>query len=209
MIIKIDKKIVGWKIPGKEEKSQKEDSNQDKRPNRIIPSSAPKRPKELPADIHFITYKGQKWIALVGLLEGAPYELFAGYSSTLQLPSKLTKGRIIKSTKGIYDLYVDINGEDLIIKNIIKTLDNAEHCWATRLISLPLRHGAPIKYTAEQLSKDGGIGDINKVLSRVLKKYVKDDVATEGDKCEKCGSVNVFYNSGCKDCKDCLFSKCG
>ena len=203
-MIKIDKKIMGWKV------DNDCGSSPEERPEKIVPAFAPKRPKELACDIHQVTYKGQKWVALVGKLENQPYELFAGHSSMLSLPSKCNKGKIIKNGKGVYDLYVDIGGEYLIIKNIIKTFDNVDNAWATRILSTCLRHGIPIGFVVDQLSRDGGIGDINKVLSRVLKKYIKEGTAIKsGIKCEKCGSINLVYSAGCKSCLDCGNSSCG
>jgi len=205
--MKIDKKIVAWKIDSKE--GSQLIVTMFNRPNKIVPSVSPKRPKELPCDIHQITYKGQKWVALVGKLENEPYELFIGYSNQLSLPSKCNKGKIIKSNRGIYDLYVDINGEDLIIKNIIKTFDNPENAWSTRILSMSIRHGVPLDFIVDQLSKDGGIGDINKVLSRILKKYIKEGLSVRsGTKCDSCGSTNLVYSEGCPRCLDCQFSKC-
>jgi len=201
--MKIDKKIVDWKI------EIKDNSSAEDRPNKIIPAMSPKRSKELPCDIHQITYKTQKWVALVGKLEGEPYELFTGYSNLLSLPSKCNKGKIVKSTRGIYDLYVDINGEDLIIKNIIKTFDNPENAWSTRILSTCLRHGVPIDFIVDQLSKDGGIGDINRVLSRVLKKYIKDGMSVRSSiNCDSCKGSNLVYSEGCMRCLDCGYSKC-
>lgn len=213
-MIKIDKKITAWAINDKDKQDKSEKNDDSDRPTKIIRTSSPKRPKELPCDIHCISYKSQKWVALVGMLHGEPYELFAGHSSNLQLPGKLIKGKIVKTNRGLYDLFVDVNGDDLIIKDIIKVFDNSEMAWATRMISLSLRHGCKIKYIVEQLSKDGYIGDINKVLSRVLKKYVSDDELKKdamkaGHKCSSCESTNITFSEGCFVCKNCGFSKCG
>ena len=82
---------MGWKV------DNDCGSSPEERPEKIVPAFAPKRPKELACDIHQVTYKGQKWVALVGKLENQPYELFAGHSSMLSLPSKCNKGKIIKS----------------------------------------------------------------------------------------------------------------
>jgi len=200
--MRIEKKIVGWKVLTK--------VDHDSRPMEIVPSTAPKREKELPCDIHQVTYKGQKWVYLVGMLGEYPYEMFAGNSDLLSLPSKCNKGRIVKSHRGIYDLYVDFGGEDLIIKNIIRTFDNPENAWATRILSMCLRHGISIAFIVDQLSRDGGIGDINKVLSRVLKKYIKEGVKVRnGAKCEGCGGSNLVYSEGCLRCLDCGHTKCG
>jgi ribonucleoside-diphosphate reductase alpha chain len=181
----------------------------DGRPDEIQPSHAPKRPNELPCEIHHVTVKGVKWVILVGLMAGRPYEMFAGSAENLTLPSKLKSGLIHKVKHGVYSLHVpDADGSDpLVIKNIVHTFDNPESAWATRMISMSLRHGIDVPFIVEQLSKDGNITDINKVLSRVLKKYIADGAASN-IKCRDCGSSNVAYAEGCLTCKDCGSSKC-
>lgn len=180
------------------------------RPEKITPVMAPKRPQCVECDIFHVKVKGQKWVALVGLHNGKPYEIFTGFSSALELPSKFTTGKLCKTSKGHYDLHVDIdNNEPLIIKDIVKTFDNPEGAWTTRMISTSLRHGVPVDFLVEQLAKDGGIADYNKVLSRVLKKYIEDGLKVRTSaKCESCGSVDLVFQDGCFYCRSCLHSKC-
>lgn len=179
------------------------------RPAEIKEAYAPKRPKELPCDIHRMSYKGQKWIALVGLMNGIPYELFTGFSETLQIPSKHTTGIIKKMARGVYALHIE--GEDsLTVNDLVKSFDNSEFTWATRMISTSLRHGVPTDFLVEQLGKEGNITDINKVLSRVLKKYIKEGTKNRTSAvCESCGSKNLIYSEGCLKCADCPYFKCG
>jgi ribonucleoside-diphosphate reductase alpha chain len=180
------------------------------RPTKIMTSMAPKRPQELSCEIHQASVKGQKWTVLVGLFDGAPYEIFMGHSETLHLPSKCSLGKIVKQNKGKYNLHVDFDGEDMIIKDVIKTFDNAESAWATRMISMSLRHGVPIDFIVDQLARDGIITDVNKVTSRILKKYIKDGLKVRTNiVCESCGSDDLIYQEGCALCKSCNNSKCG
>ena len=192
-----------------DEEKKKQESKKSGRPESIEYASAPKRGNVLPCDIHQATIKGKKWVVLVGMLGNDPYELFCGFSENLSLPSKCNKGKVVKKGKGEYDLHVDVGGEDLIIKNIIKTFDNPEFAWTTRLVSVSLRHGVAIDFLVEQLSKDGGLSDINRVMSRILKKYIKDGQKVKTNtKCEGCKGTNLVYSEGCVKCMDCGFSKC-
>ncbi len=179
------------------------------RPKKIMPVMAPKRPKELPCDIHHITVKGKKWIVLVGLLENDPYEVFMGHSESLSLPKKYNKGILHKTNKGIYNLHIDVDNEDLIIKDVIIAFDNPECAWATRMISTSLRHGVAVDFIVDQLSKDGGMQDVNKVLSRIFKNYIKDGQKVRTTFiCPECKSDNLVYKDGCPSCLDCGHSKC-
>lgn len=186
-------------------------ASKDGRPAKIIPSHSPKRPKELSCEIHHATAKGSKWTILVGLMQGQPYEIFAGLSNKIHLPEKYKIGKIFKSTKGKYNLHVDIGAdEDLIIEDIIQSFDNPESAWATRMISVSLRHGVPVEFICDQLSKDGFITDINKVLARVLKKYIKEGTkVTTNVVCPDCGGKDLVYSEGCIKCISCSYSKCG
>jgi ribonucleoside-diphosphate reductase alpha chain len=188
---------------------EKPSSNAGGRPSQIQHSHAPRRPDALPCDIHHVTVKGVRWVILMGLMEGQPYEMFAGAAENLILPSKLKSGLIQKVKHGVYSLRVqDSDGGEFIIKNIVNTFDNPESAWATRMISMSLRHGVDVSFIVDQLSKDGMITDINKVLSRVLKKYILEDTLAV-QKCKDCKSKNVVFAEGCLTCKDCGSSKCG
>jgi len=182
----------------------------DGRPTAIQDIQAPKRPKELVCDIHQASVKGNRWTIIVGLLDGRPYEIFAGHSAQLLLPAKYKSGRIVRVKQGHYDLHVDIGDEEeLVVKDVVKVFDNAESAWATRMVSISLRHGVPIEFVCEQLAKDGGINDVNKVLARALKKYIPDGKkVAASSKCGACGSSNLVYEEGCLRCLDCGIGKC-
>jgi len=180
------------------------------RPEQVIRMDSPKRPKELPCDIHHCQVSGQQWIALVGLLSGEPYEMFGGFSEMIQLPKRYKTGTLIRKSQGKYELHVKIDEEDeIIVKDIINTFNNAELAWVTRLVSTALRHGTPVSFLSEQLSKEGKINDFNKVLSRVLKKYIKDGEKVKSSaKCGSCGSNDLKYQEGCPVCLSCGHSRC-
>ncbi len=58
------------------------------------------RPKELECDVVRYQNNKEKWVALVGLLNGHPYEIFTGLQDEdegIMLPKSVTKGKIIKT----------------------------------------------------------------------------------------------------------------
>lgn len=199
------------------EENSKSRSVKTGRPTEITQAESPKRPAELACEIHSASFKGTKWTVLVGLLKGQPYEMFMGHSEQISLPSKCSAGKLVKIGKGKYDLHVDINGEDLVVKNVIKSFDNAESAWATRMMSTALRHGVPVDFLVDQLSKDGLTTDFNKVIARILKKYIKDGSKVRSSQsCANvlengsvCGNTELIFQEGCLTCKSCGYSKCG
>lgn len=178
------------------------------RPGSLIEALAPKRPNSLPCEIHHLTVDGKQWTAMIGLFDKKPYEMFLGYSEQLSLPKKYKLGNLIKHGKGKYALYVGEGDDELIIKDIIAVFNNAQAAWTTRLISLSLRHGVNVSFVVEQLIKDGKFNDINKVLARVLKKYIPDGEIVKSNNICSCGSGDFKYSEGCMICLGCGYTKC-
>ena len=57
------------------------------------------RPKELECDVVRFQNNKDKWVALVGLLNGYPYEIFTGLQDDeegILLPKSVIKGKIVK-----------------------------------------------------------------------------------------------------------------
>lgn len=179
------------------------------RPKEIQSVMAPKRPEKLPCEIHYAKIKGKNWVVLVGLLDGKPYEMFAGESEAISLPSKCTTGSLQKSAKGKYNLHVTIGDEEMVIKDVVKVFDNSENSWATRLVSMSMRHGVPLDMVIDQLNKDGDVFAVNKILGRILKKYIAEGSKVRvSAKCPECSSTELYYIEGCMTCKNCSWSKC-
>lgn len=179
---------------------------------------APKRPNELACDIQRATVKGEKYLVLVGLLDGKPYELFAGLSDKLEVPKRFEKGKLLKNGKNkdglsTYNLAIDLGDDDpMLVKDVATMFDNATYASFTRMVSLSLRHGVPVQFVCEQMSKstDEDMQSFAKVVSRVLKKYIVDGTKPASEKrCLNCGSDNVAYSEGCVGCLACGSSKCG
>lgn len=185
-----------------------------------VPEKAPemalKRPERLVCDIHHTTIKGEKWVVFIGLLDGKPYEAFCGLQEYVELSPKIKTGTLIKrkakkTERGIYDLVV-FEGEpnEFLVHDIVNAFKNDEHMVMGRLVSLALRTVGKPSYVSEQLFKDNSSDFMtyNKVLGRILKKYIKDGEKPEpGSFCGECGG-ELTYQEGCLICMNCGFSKC-
>ena len=198
----------------------KDDENLEGKQEFIIETHAPKRPKELECDIHRAIVKGVQYLVFVGLLEGRPYEIFAGLSEQVVVPKKATRGTLVKNGKkagvSTYNLKIEVDGEEaeLLFKDVVNLFDNPVYGAFTRTLSLALRHGVPVQYLVEQLRKDkhSDVTSFSSVVARVLSKgYIADGTVPSHIKsCPNCGGTsNLRYQQGCVTCFDCGNSKCG
>ena len=197
--------------------SKKEDSkeyNLDGRPKIIMPcSQAPRRPKELPCDIIFTNIKGEPWTVLIGLIDGKPYEAFAGNTTEeLYLPKSCKEGIIRKQGQGLYELEVVIRNRTVVYKDLASILMTDGQKATTRVLSLSLRHGIPIKYIVSQLKKtNGSVVEFSTAVSRVLSKYIDAQTLSDKDReCPQCKEVSLSFEEGCIKCMaGCGYSRCG
>lgn len=170
---------------------------------------APKRPDKLDCDIHELTINGEKFIVLVGKLEdGSLYEIFVTTNDKNQLDLKKHKtGTIFKKGKGKYCLIFEADEDKVLIDNINKEFDPIPSTLA-RLISMSLRHGTKLMFVVDQLSKDRNFLGIERAISRVLKKYIKNgEKVVTSEECPECNG-ELTYQEGCKQCLNCSWSKC-
>lgn len=165
-------------------------------------SDAPKRPKQLDAQLHVVSVKGKKYGVVVGMLNDNPYEVFA-FPANEDLKS--VKGSIFKVKKGQYD-FISEDGE---LNNLQSAALHAEEQVLTRLVSGMLRHGMNPYFIIDQINKTPlEIVSFGKALTRVLKSYIKEDTLQGKMKCNDCGSTNIRLQEGCQTCNDCGSSKC-
>ena len=181
----------------------------------IISRHAPKRPEILECDIVHTSVKGQKWVVLVGLFDGVPYEVIGGEAQQIEIPKKHKKGwlrkRSFKTQNSKYDLTVGEGDDELTVKDVVSVFDNANHAGYTRVISTSLRHGVPVQFLVEQMQKDreADLFSFSKVIARCLKNYIKDGTISTDKTCEVCGAENsLIYQEGCITCSACGYSKC-
>ncbi|MEG1899758.1 MAG: adenosylcobalamin-dependent ribonucleoside-diphosphate reductase [Bacteroidales bacterium] len=179
------------------------------------------RPKSLEADVvRFINGKEQ-WIALVGKMNGIPYEIFTGLidEDSRNIPKSVEKGNIVKEKDvktGVtrYDFqFTDKYGYTNIVGGI-SHMFNKEYWNYAKLISGVLRNGMPIVDVLNlinglQLDSEA-INTWKNGVERALKKYIPDGTKDDtGKKCTKCNSNNLVYQEGCLVCMNCGYSKCG
>jgi ribonucleoside-diphosphate reductase alpha chain len=176
---------------------------------------APKRPKELPCDVYHTTIAGEKWVILIGLWEGKPYEVMGGLANLIEIPRKHKTGTIVKHPRktmnSVYDLRFGEGDDETLIKNVVKVFDNPNNSIFTRMISLSLRHGAKINYVVEQLQKnrESDMFSFSRCIARILKNYIKDGERASEKTCPSCGSEGLIYVEGCATCTQCGYAKCG
>jgi ribonucleoside-diphosphate reductase alpha chain len=190
-------------------------------------STAPKRPKKLPCQIMRFNNRGTKWIAVVGLYEDKPYEIFTGVAERFDIPTNIKDGFIVRNkvNKDVidedtnemktiqvsrYDVeYINDRGEVAVAEGL-STVFNPEYFNYGKLISGLMRHGMPANYISKVVAsldfKDEGISTWKNGIIRALKPYTQDEKT--GDKCPKCGA-ELWRVSGCIQCPDCGWSKCG
>lgn len=194
---------------------KKKDSGKDEN---SLPGHAPKRPRVLEADIVKFKNNDEDWIAVVGLLNGRPYEIFTGRAEdSFSILSTVEKGWVIKSKneggQSRYDFsYLDKGGYRITIEGLSRTF-NKEYWNYAKLISGILRHGMPIEYVVEvvanlQLHQDL-LNNWKNGVSRALKKYISDGTIPAKNECTSCGDDALVYQEGCLVCKSCGHSKCG
>lgn len=178
-------------------------------------TKAPKRPKKLDAEI--IRFKNEKedWIAVVGMYEGRPYEIFTGKSENFVLPKWVEKGWVIRVKEAgdehaRYDFqFLDKDGYHVTMEGLSRMFKK-EYWNYAKLISGILRHGMPIPNVVELIGKltfdVDAITTWSNGVARALKRYIKDGTET-GETCPDCGS-KLIYTGGCKSCPNCGWSKC-
>lgn len=179
------------------------------------------RPKSLEADVVRFTNGREQWIALVGKLNGVPYEIFTGLvdEESRNIPKSVEKGNIVKEKDvktGVtrYDFqFTDKYGYTNIVGGI-SHMFNKEYWNYAKLISGVLRHGMPIVDVLNLINglqlDSAAINTWKNGVERALKKYIPDGTKDDtGKKCTKCNSNNLVYQEGCLVCMNCGYSKCG
>ncbi len=189
--------------------------SENKNCSEFIENKAPKRPKKLEAEV--VRFKNEKedWIAVVGMYEHRPYEIFTGRAESFVLPKWVEKGWVIRVKEpgqehARYDFqYLDQDGYHVTMEGLSRMFKK-EYWNYAKLISGILRHGMPIPNVVDLIGKLNfdvdSITTWSNGVARALKRYIKDGTET-GETCPDCGS-KIIYTNGCKSCPNCGWSKC-
>ena len=147
-----------------------------------------KRPDVLECDVVRFQNNKEKWVAFVGLLDGAPYEIFTGLMDDdegIMIPKSVSQGRIIKvvtPTGKRYDFqFQNKRGYKITVEGLSEKF-NKEYWNYAKLISGMLRYRMPIENVVKLVSSlslgDETIDTWTNGVARALKKYVPGN---EGD----------------------------
>ncbi|MBK9148517.1 MAG: adenosylcobalamin-dependent ribonucleoside-diphosphate reductase [Flavobacteriales bacterium] len=178
------------------------------------------RPERLDADVLRFNNETEPWLAVVGLLDGKPYEVFTGKANGgFELPKWVTKGWVVKRKdqkrgKNIYDLeYADGDDYHVTVQGLSRTF-NPEFWNYAILISGMLRQGMPVPQVVDVVANlnlyDATLNTWKNGVVRALSRYIPDGTQAAGRKCTECGDADgLYYEEGCLKCKSCGQSKCG
>jgi len=179
-----------------------------------------KRPIELEADVVRFQNNKEKWIAFVGLIDGAPYEIFTGLADDedgIFCPKSVTRGKIIKAIdengNKRYDFqFINKRGYKTTIEGLSDKF-NPEYWNYAKLISGVLRYGMPIDQVLKLIGSleldSQSINTWKMGVERALKKYLPNGMKAKGQTCPNCGQETLIYQEGCLICTSCGTSKCG
>jgi len=181
-------------------------------------TKAPHRPERLEAEIVRFQNEYEKWIAVVGLYNGRPYEVFTGHAEDFWIPQWVQKGWIVKTRPdgmtSRYDFqFEDRQGYKITIEALSRSF-NKEYWNYAKLISGILRHGMPLPFVVNIISKlhfeVDSINTWKNGVERALKKFIPDGTHAVAGACPKCSDTDgLVYQEGCLVCKSCGYSKCG
>ena len=141
------------------------------------------RPAVLECDVVRFQNNKEKWVALVGLLDGYPYEIFTGLQDDdegIILPKTVTHGKIIKQinpdgTKRYDFQFENKRGYKTTVEGLSEKF-NPEYWNYAKLISSVLRYGMPLEHVVRLVGslslKDESINTWKTGVERALKKYI-------------------------------------
>lgn len=162
-------------------------------------------PSEYPMKGYKITSEGKKWYVHVAFKDKKLKKPFAIFATTnnkernIETYDTLEKLTSLAEKSGIR--------KELIEQNEQKSLTQTNVNKMCRILGMLLRHNVPIVEIVKTL--DNVEVPVSSFIFRIKKFLLSfiDEIETTGEKCPECGSP-VKFESGCKSCTDCFWSKC-
>ncbi|MCO6487844.1 MAG: adenosylcobalamin-dependent ribonucleoside-diphosphate reductase [Phaeodactylibacter sp.] len=193
--------------------------SKDRNGARFRETMSPKRPKVLEAAVVRFKNNSEDWIAVIGLYDKRPYEIFTGRAEDMfKFPDYVTSGWVIKEKDedghNRYDFqFLDREGYRITIEGLSRSF-NKEYWNYAKLISGVLRHGMPIAYVVDLVEglnvPEDYINTWKNGVCRALKQFVPDGTRAADSNCPSCGDPEgLLYKEGCLICKSCGYSECG
>ncbi len=196
---------------------KKEQPEQDKT---FPETNAPVRPKMLEADVVRFMNNKEEWVAVVGILNKRPYEIFTGKAEGFFLPKWVEHGHVIKNKRkdkqkaAQYDFHFkDKDGFKITMEGLSRQF-NKEFWNYAKLISGILRHGMPLPFVVDLVDNlildSQSINTWKNGVVRALRKYIPDGTIAKEMPCPECSyEGTLMYKEGCLTCSNCGYSKCG
>ena len=153
--------------------------------NKERPEVTEVRPKVLECDVVRFQNNKDKWVALVGLLDGYPYEIFTGLQDDeegIMLHKSVTKGKIIKQvnedgTKRYDFQFENTRGYKITVEGLSEKF-NPEYWNYAKLISGVLRYRMPLEHVIKLVSSlslsSENINTWKVGVERALRRYLPD-----------------------------------
>jgi ribonucleoside-diphosphate reductase alpha chain len=180
-------------------------------------TSAPKRPRVLESEVLHFQNDRDKWVAVIGLLDNRPYEIFTGEAEGFFVPNWVKNGQVIKNKvddiNSRYDfVYTNKYGYKVTMEGLSYQF-NTEFWNYAKLISGILRHGMPLPFVVHLVDnlqfESESINTWKNGVVRALKRYIPDGTKVSKEKCPNCGEKDTLvYKEGCMTCTACGDSKC-
>ena len=162
------------------------------------------RPQVLECDVVRFQNNRETWVALVGLLDGYPYEIFTGLQDDeegIMLPKSVSKGKIIKQVAADgskrYDFqFENTRGYKITVEGLSEKF-NPEYWNYAKLISGVLRYRMPIEHVIRLVAslqlKDESINTWKNGVERALKKYLpgQADKSDTGDTADTASTTDL------------------
>lgn len=197
-----------------DEKSSTDNSDLDQ----FIETRPPKRPTILDAAIVRFRNNNEKWIAVIGLLNDKPYEIFTGRAEdTFSIPKGVNKCQVVKVKResvNRYDIhYTDKDDQTIVLEGLSRSFDKEFWNYA-KLISGVLRHGMPLVYVIDLIAglnvESNTINTWKNGVIRALRQYIPNGTKLVRESCKNCGDhEGLVYVEGCVICQNCGNSECG